>query len=119
VPPAGPAAPLITNVAAWLEAGCQARELSGSQLYAQQDLFSIWVHRSPGAHEAPPSSIFHGRDITDRCAQQLLRWSNGFDMAAGMAKACCLGHAHVERHVYTRRCMPHQYTDASCCHHRP
>jgi hypothetical protein len=40
--------------------------MSGEALYAAQRLFTIWVHRPPGAAASPPGSIFHGRDIFER-----------------------------------------------------
>lgn len=51
----------------WLQQGCHAG-MTGSEMYAEQDLFSIYVHRSPSAPGAPQDSIFYGRDIDDRCA---------------------------------------------------
>ena len=59
--------PKVANITDWLEQGCHAK-LTGRELYAKQDLFSIYVHRSPGAPGALRESIFHGRDIEDRCA---------------------------------------------------
>jgi hypothetical protein len=56
----------VSNVTAWLEEGCRAG-LNGKQLYDKQDLFTIYIHRSPGASTSPPDSIFHGRDIEHRC----------------------------------------------------
>jgi hypothetical protein len=64
---AGLAAPLITNVTGWLQEGCQAG-LTGRQLYLQQDLFTIFVHRSPKESSSPPDSIFYRRDIPERYA---------------------------------------------------
>eukprot|EP00892_Ulva_mutabilis_P004681 jgi/Ulvmu1/2585/UM014_0036.1 len=61
----GPIPPPIANSTEWLRDSCHAG-LSGQQLYAQQDLFTIYVHRRPDAAPAPPGSIFHGRDISDR-----------------------------------------------------
>jgi hypothetical protein len=46
-------------------------------VYQQQDLFSIYLHRTPGAPDFHPDSLFHGRDIEDRCASELLP-CNGF-----------------------------------------
>jgi hypothetical protein len=42
--------------------------MTGEQLYNKQKLFSIYVHRGPGAAASEPGSIFHGRDIANRCA---------------------------------------------------
>lgn len=42
--------------------------MTGQQLYQKQKLFSIYVHRTPGEAGSPPGSIFHGRDIGNRCA---------------------------------------------------
>jgi hypothetical protein len=68
-PPAGQVPLLISNVTGWLHENC-ATPLTPRELYELQDLFSIYVHRSPTAKEAllaPEASIFHGRDIPDRC----------------------------------------------------
>lgn len=64
---AGAPAPRITNVTGYLEEACVAG-MSGARAYALQDLFTVYVHRSPGAPGAPPGSMFHGRDIPKRCA---------------------------------------------------
>lgn len=64
---AGLPVPKVSNVTGWLQQGCHAN-MTGSQLYAKQDLFSIYVHRSPGEPGSPQDSIFYGRDIDDRCA---------------------------------------------------
>lgn len=56
----------VSNVSAWLQEGCRSG-LNGKQLYDKQDLFTIYIHRSPGASASPPDSIFHGRDIEQRC----------------------------------------------------
>ena len=80
---AGPVAPTITNTSAWLEAGCSAG-LTGEQLYALQDLFTIYVHRSPVAPPAPKGSLFHGRDIAKRyaaCCEAPCPYYNLQDMA--------------------------------------
>ena len=71
---AGQAAPLITNVTGWLQEGCSAG-LTGRQLYETQNLFSIYVHRSPGKEGSPEDSIFYKRDIPKRCAPAALRCS--------------------------------------------
>ena len=63
---AGLPAPVINNVTAWLQDGCQAN-LTGRQLYLQQDLFTIWVHRSPGEPGSDEDSIFYRREIPERC----------------------------------------------------
>jgi hypothetical protein len=57
---------LITNVTAWLQEGCAAG-LTGRQLYEMQNLFSIYVHRSPGKEGSPEDSIFYNRDVPKRC----------------------------------------------------
>ena len=63
---AGPVPPVITNVTGWLQEGCSAG-LTGRQLYEMQNLFSIYVHRSPGMASSPADSIFHNRDVPKRC----------------------------------------------------
>lgn len=65
--PVGPVPPRITNSTEWLHGSCHT-PLNGEQLYAQQDLYTIYVHRSPEAAPMPAGSIFTGRDIANRCA---------------------------------------------------
>ena len=69
---AGMPAPHIHNVTRFLEAGCAAR-LSSRQAYETQTLFTVYVHRKPGAEGAGPESMFHGRDIPERCVHSLQR----------------------------------------------
>jgi hypothetical protein len=42
--------------------------LTPRELYEQQDLFSIYVHRTPGFEEKITTSIFYGRDVEGRYA---------------------------------------------------
>lgn len=44
------------------------RDLTAAQhpSYADQSLFSIYVHTDPAADPFPPDSLFHGREITPR-----------------------------------------------------
>ena len=67
---AGHAAPRISNTTSWLSEGCHAPR-TGRELYEAQKFFTIYVHRSPGVAGSPPDSIFHGRDIPDRCSSSL------------------------------------------------
>lgn len=53
------------DMADWLPDGC-ASTMTGSQLYAQQDLFSIYVHRSVLTQPFPDQSVFSGRVIPER-----------------------------------------------------
>jgi hypothetical protein len=57
----------ITNTTRWLQQTLHTH-LTPRDLYEQQDLFSIYVHRTPGYEEHVTSSIFYGRDIDNRCA---------------------------------------------------
>ena len=57
----------ITNTTQWLQQTLHT-SLTPRQLYERQDLFSIYVHRTPGYSERVTSSIFYGRDVDDRCA---------------------------------------------------
>jgi hypothetical protein len=59
----------ITNTTKWLQETLRTR-LTPRQLYERQDLFSIYVHRTPGYEERIATSIFYGRDIAHRCASQ-------------------------------------------------
>lgn len=68
---AGRVPPAVRNVTGWLQRSCKA-PVTGEELYAAQDLFSIYVHRGLGAAPAPPGSVFAGRDIEKRCAPQPL-----------------------------------------------
>lgn len=52
------------NMAGWLPDRCAST--TGSELYAQQDLFSIYVHRSVSARPFPGWSVFSGRAIRQR-----------------------------------------------------
>ena len=51
----------------WLHGSCASR-LKPRELYEKQRLFTIYVHRSPGAAPAHEDSIFADRDIPDPCA---------------------------------------------------
>ena len=57
----------IINTTQWLQSTLRTR-LTPRQLYERQDLFSIYVHRTPGYRERVASSIFYGRDVEGRCA---------------------------------------------------
>jgi hypothetical protein len=58
--------PPITNITEWLQKRLSTR-LTPRQLYEKQDLFSIYVHSTPGFVHRDPDSIFYGRDIKSRC----------------------------------------------------
>lgn len=64
---AGPYAPLITDASRWLQDTC-GTAFTGRRAYEAQRLFSLYLHRSPGAAAFSPDSVFAGRDIKDRCA---------------------------------------------------
>eukprot|EP00892_Ulva_mutabilis_P004537 jgi/Ulvmu1/2455/UM136_0007.1 len=61
----GKVPPAVANVTAWIQESCRT-PLTGAQLYARQDLFSFYVHRSIGVPSAPAGSVFAGRDIKNR-----------------------------------------------------
>lgn len=64
---AGEEPPPISNATQWIQRMC-GTSASGRELYAQQDLFSIYVHRRADAEPFPRDSIFSGREIHQRCA---------------------------------------------------
>jgi hypothetical protein len=64
---AGEVPPSISNVTGWLQDTCLA-DMTPRQLYELQDLFSVYVHRMPGAPGADESSLFYQRDIKNRCS---------------------------------------------------
>lgn len=60
----------ITNTTRWLQRTLRT-PLTPRELYERQDLFSIYVHRTPGFEERVQSSIFYGRDIEERCVAHI------------------------------------------------
>ena len=63
---AGVVPPVIANVTGWLQENCGAK-MTPRQHYELQDLFSVYVHRMPGFKGADETSLFHNRDIENRC----------------------------------------------------
>ena len=80
---AGEPVPKVANVSGWLQHVCAAG-MTGQQLYEKQDLFSIYVHRSPGVTGAPEDSIFYERDIEHRCGACSVTVSATLGVASAM-----------------------------------
>lgn len=57
----------ITNSTAWLQKHCSSK-VTGRELYAVQDLYTIYVHRRLDAEPFLEDSIFSGREIYQRYA---------------------------------------------------
>jgi hypothetical protein len=68
---AGPRLDPINDVTTWIRSNCRSATLTGKAAYEMQDLFSIYVHRSPDAPHVKPDSVFAGRDVPDRCARSV------------------------------------------------